>query len=351
MYNQGMDLIKGVNLGGWLVLEKWITPSIFTGSAAEDEYTLCQTGGKSIAERLAKHHSTFITEADFKWLAEQGITAVRIPVGYWIFGDVEPYYGAIEYLDKAFGWAEANRIDILLCLHGAPGSQNGEMHSGKKGAVGWDEDPANITQTVEVITRLAERYKLSSNLWGIELLNEPAASIPKRTLKRYYHRAYHSIRKTCGADVRVIINDIYQSKHWRWPLHWPFYKNVWFDTHQYQIFTDRERAMDASGHIAYTQNSVRKLLRALRFHHHLIVGEWSAALDPRSLAGRSQTKVTAAYGSYFDTQQAVYGQTDGWFYWTYKTEAKLATTLKRVSDATSPFDPWNFILAPGDKKP
>ena len=44
---------RGVNLGGWLALEKWITPSLYAGVQAEDEYTLCQTLGKAkAAERL-----------------------------------------------------------------------------------------------------------------------------------------------------------------------------------------------------------------------------------------------------------------------------------------------------------
>ena len=32
-----MDKIKGVNLGNWLVLEKWMSPELFEGTEAEDE--------------------------------------------------------------------------------------------------------------------------------------------------------------------------------------------------------------------------------------------------------------------------------------------------------------------------
>ena len=30
-------MIKGVNLGNWLVLEKWMSPGLFAGTEAEDE--------------------------------------------------------------------------------------------------------------------------------------------------------------------------------------------------------------------------------------------------------------------------------------------------------------------------
>ena len=32
--------IHGVNLGNWLVLEKWMSPALFEGTTAEDEYYL-----------------------------------------------------------------------------------------------------------------------------------------------------------------------------------------------------------------------------------------------------------------------------------------------------------------------
>lgn len=49
----GNKTIRGVNLGGWLVLEKWIRPSVFANlpSTVVDEYTFCQNLGKTEAEK------------------------------------------------------------------------------------------------------------------------------------------------------------------------------------------------------------------------------------------------------------------------------------------------------------
>ena len=33
--------LRGVNLGGWLVLEKWMVPDVYRGTDAPDEYSLC----------------------------------------------------------------------------------------------------------------------------------------------------------------------------------------------------------------------------------------------------------------------------------------------------------------------
>ena len=72
----GSQKVRGVNLGGWLVLEPWITPSMFddTGNdAIVDEWTFCQLQSRSTAEAaLQQHWSTFYSEADFAAIAAAG---------------------------------------------------------------------------------------------------------------------------------------------------------------------------------------------------------------------------------------------------------------------------------------
>ena len=112
MSDSGIKL-RGVNLGSWLVLEKWMVPSLFGGLQATDETTWCAEMGPRAAERLRAHWDSFITREDFCWIAEHGLDAVRIPVGHWIFGPDYPYHpkygeqrhpfvsGGIEVLDRA----------------------------------------------------------------------------------------------------------------------------------------------------------------------------------------------------------------------------------------------------------
>lgn len=59
--------VRGVNIGGWLVAEPWITPSLFDNTGDDrviDEYTF----GKYISDvgsRLESHWSSFYSESDF----------------------------------------------------------------------------------------------------------------------------------------------------------------------------------------------------------------------------------------------------------------------------------------------
>ena len=78
----GSEKIRGVNLGGWLVLEPWITPSIFddTGnSAIVDEWTFCAYQSRSTAMNVLQNHwSTFYTKSDFAYIQQAGYGHVLI---------------------------------------------------------------------------------------------------------------------------------------------------------------------------------------------------------------------------------------------------------------------------------
>ena len=47
--------VKGVNLGNWLVLEKWMSPALFEGTTAEDEYYLARQLPPGVYEAPRTH--------------------------------------------------------------------------------------------------------------------------------------------------------------------------------------------------------------------------------------------------------------------------------------------------------
>jgi aryl-phospho-beta-D-glucosidase BglC (GH1 family) len=114
--------VRGVNTGGWFVLEPWITPSIFEGNAAKDEWTFTEILGKDAAKsRLQSHWNSWFTQSDFNQMAAAGLNHVRIPIGYWsvIARDGEPYVqGAYEKLGEALDWANSAGLKVMIDLHG-----------------------------------------------------------------------------------------------------------------------------------------------------------------------------------------------------------------------------------------
>ena len=122
---------------------------------------------------LRRHRDTYITEDDFRAISAHGLNLVRIPVPFFIFGDVPGHPGCVEYLDRAFDWAERAGLKVLIDLHTVPGSQNGFDNGGLTGVVRWHTTPRQVAFALDVLERLARRYRDRPALYGIEVLNEP----------------------------------------------------------------------------------------------------------------------------------------------------------------------------------
>lgn len=319
-----MDKIRGVNLGGWLVLERWISPSLFRGSLAPDETSFwVELSGRKQAV-LNSHYESWITEADFAWIAQHGLNTVRIPVGYWLFGDELPFTQSVNYLDKAFAWAEKHGLQIIIDLHAAPGSQNGNDHSGKKGSIDWHTNPSNITKTLDVIAKLAKRFGNHSQLLAIELLNEPNEKIPRDILVHFYQEGYARVRAHSGAAV--IMADAWQPDCWQGVLSGPDFQNVWLDVHLYQAFGKDNERLSMLDHL----KKVRQWSDLLEHitSHPTLVGEWSLGLPPKAFRGLGDFDRDKAMQAYGKAQLQAFAQSHGWCYWTYKTEDKGAWSLR-----------------------
>lgn len=319
--------LKGVNLGGWLVLERWITPSVFDGLAAQDEYSFCLEAKDKLA-RLEKHRQGFIGEADFKWLAGNGINAIRIPVPHWLFGGFEPYVPAVEYLVKAMEWAHKYDLQVLLDIHTAPGSQNGRLHSGRSGEIGWHKDKCNVSASLGFVDQLCQRYGGHSALWGIELLNEPRAWISPRVLKSYYLEGYKLVRQYCGDGAAVVISDYFAPWRWAGFMPEPKFKNVVRDTHLYQCHKPADKKLNMAQHIDKAGGEWKDLMAKNGRSQPLIIGEWSLALDNQTFEGMDERQKNEALKAYANAQLSTFEDTSGWFYWTYKTETDSLWSYK-----------------------
>ncbi|MGR8934554.1 MAG: glycoside hydrolase family 5 protein [Gammaproteobacteria bacterium] len=340
--------LRGVNLGGWLVLEKWMTPSLFAGLEAGDETAYCVELGERAEPSLHKHWETFITRDDFAWLAGIGIDAVRIPLGHWIFGPDYPYHrayganrypygrGGIEILDLAFDWAEDYGLAMVLDLHAAPGCQNGFDNGGIQNVCEWHTREEYILHSLDVLERLAERYRNRPALHAIEVLNEPRRDIGTGLLQRYTADAYRRIRRHCRAeDVAVVFHDGFRPfRDWLDFLNAPEYSNVVFDMHRYQCFTREDNELDIYEHIRKAAGEWKREADDIIRHFALpvYIGEWSLGLNSQFVSHWAQDpfnheqrdmdafQQALAYRGYAAAQLAVFEKYLGWFFWSYKTE-------------------------------
>jgi len=359
--DSGLPVIRGVNLGGWLVLEKWMTPALFEGLRAPDETSFCRELGEKTSERLRPHHETFITEPDFAWIATHGLNLVRIPVGHWLFGDKPPFIGAIDILDKAFSWAEQYGLRVLLDLHAAQGCQNGFDNGGIQNVCEWPLYPENIDDSVRFIERLAERYGPHPALWGIQLLNEPRWDVPIDVLRGYYERGYQAVRQYAGEDAWVVFHDGFRfaltgadegarvkedlapplSKEqlseitiWDGFLEGPEYRHVMLDTHIYQTHSEIHQIMDLFDHLDMMKNRL-PMMEKMHTHWPVVVGEWSLGQPGRLTDGVGADRTDYVRKLYANLQLELYERLDGWVFWNYKlspeSEAQMPVWSYRAS--------------------
>lgn len=339
-----MERIRGVNLGNWLVLEKWMSPSMFAGTDCEDETWLCRKLPQDIKlERYLQHRSAYITERDFAYIANKGLNTVRIPVPYFIFGDVEPFVGCIEYLDKAFDWAEKYGLQILIDLHTVPGSQNGFDNGGLCGVCKWSQDLEAVKFALTVLERLAERYGTRPGLWGIEVLNEPIseevwtlADIPNRYpvvdpveaqgsapvttafLRTFYVDAYRVLRRHMPVSKAVVLHDGFRANEWKGFMKEDEFVNVVLDMHFYLMVADMTgQANDPDGYASYISRSAAEVEEMQAFFP-VIVGEWCVFNNTKGLKDMTPSERQTLYRSLADMQFQAWERGLGWFYWSYK---------------------------------
>ncbi|KAJ9118412.1 hypothetical protein QFC24_006241 [Naganishia onofrii] len=358
----GRDIVRGVNLGGWLVPEPFIVPALFEQfPKTVDEYTLAEAmrakGGAVYLESMMRnHYETFITEQDFAQIAQAGFNYLRIPIGYWAVetSDDEPYLEGVawHYFVRAIGWARKYGLRIDLDLHALPGSQNGWNHSGKSGFVNWMYGImgiANAQRTLSIHRTFAEfisQPQYSSVVTMLSLVNEVQADVVGlNALQTFYFQAYNTIRGVTGIGAGK--GPIILAHEGMWGVakfkdFLPGADRFALDQHPYLAFTlpntDSWEAQwkKACGWGGGTNESQRDF-------GIVIGGEWSAAINDCGywLGGVGSTPTFETIGSCDNYDQ--------WWTWDDATKQNVKTMALSTMDALQNYMFWTWKIGNSTK--
>ncbi|KAF9387945.1 hypothetical protein CPB97_001836 [Podila verticillata] len=369
-YANGTNIMRGVNLGGWLVLEPFITPSLFDpyiSAGVVDEYTLCKYLGPDASRKLLEnHYASWVTEATFIRLRDLGLNHVRIPVGFWALGNLtanEPYVPNVSwnYLLRGIEWARKYGIRVMVELHAAPGSQNGWNHSGRSGKIDWligTMGTVNAQRTVTYVQKLATffaspAYAHVGPIMG--MLNEPAAFvIGAEKVKSWYTPTFNSVRQATGAGEGpwLVIHDGFLGLD-AFSGFMPKSDRLMLDAHQYIMFNTDLMKMTPTAQLQFACSTWGEASRSstLKFGPTM-VGEFSVAVNDcaKYLNGinsgsrwegtrdevpgppmgscaneNDASKYSSTYKqflkTFFEAQVEAFEQGSGWFFWNFKTES------------------------------
>ncbi|KAF0682861.1 Aste57867_25048 [Aphanomyces stellatus] len=322
---------RGVNLGGWLVAEQWMTGDspIWTGVPANisgrGEFSTMAFLGRAAGQAaFDEHRRTWITETHIAQIAAAGLNLVRVPVGYWIQGcvglptiqlsnDCAVYAtGGLAYLDRLVrDWAVRYNVAVLVNVHGAPGSQNGADHSGPSMDDGahWSESDDHVRATRAFVVFLATRYRQDDAFLGVGLLNEPAGATDDSVLQQYYVDVYNDVRQGVGSDCILVTSPLLWCQNSRCMQDYGVDRShVWHDWHPYVVwgYDNQTDAQILANGVGAWANAIRTWTG-----HPLFLGEWTL------VGGAFNTPAGAT--SLVDAMLAmVNGAAAGWAFWSWR---------------------------------
>ncbi len=189
-------ILKGVNLGGWLMMEGYI---LHARNLAEQNFKknfAKALGEKTLREFEEQFRNSFIEEKDIKTIAGWDFNCVRVPFNYRLI-EKKPFRYAeegVSYLDKIVNWCQKYNLWAILDLHAAAGAQNHDWHSDSLGKADlWNGDGFK-ERTYRLWEFLADRYKDHQSVAGYDLLNEAVIHDAQR-LNNFYKNLIKRIRR------------------------------------------------------------------------------------------------------------------------------------------------------------
>jgi len=325
--------LRGVSLGGWLVEEMWMQPVTTappagsTLPAVRDHVSLwgvvrARLGEAATCRCRTAFRNAWLDESDFDRIRSTGLNSVRLPFLYDLVEEPE----GLAWLDRAIDWASRRGIYVVLDMHGLPGGQSKEHHTGQADQNRFFRDPRHIEHAERLWQTLARRYRDQPAVAAFELMNEPMGAPDIATLYLVQDRLYRAIRQIDSRHV-VIFEDGYTGLD-----HMPLpaiagWTNAMMSCHHYAFHASsaEEQINAARAHADYMQRSQERLGTPL------YLGEFNQEPhgSPRTIA-------------------AFVGDLDAhgwsWAFWTYKNLATNGTrtmwAIYRNPQPIEPLDPY-----------
>ncbi|KAJ7639059.1 glycoside hydrolase family 5 protein [Roridomyces roridus] len=369
----GVDRVYGVNLGGWLVMEPFITPSLYDKYAPDaiDEWTLSVAMANDPASgglgQLETHYDTFVTEQDIAQMAGAGLNWIRVPLPFWAIEtwEGEPFLAKTSwtYFLRMLEWARKYGMRVCLDLHTIPGSQNGYNHSGRLSPVNFlsgNMGLANAQRTLYYIRVLTEfisqpAYRDLIPIFGI--VNEALLGVIGRDqLTSFYLQAHTMIREITGFGEGngpyIAIHDGFQSLS-SWADFLQGSDRIMLDTHPYFSFGGVDTAPMAVLNGAGKLGGKWPLQACSAWGPSMntsqtafgvtFAGEWAASpnncgyflLGAGTTSSDPQCPEYDDYQNYNDTMkgallnyvQATMDAQQDWFFWTWKIGPNMAGVI------------------------
>ncbi len=242
-------LLRGINIGNWLVPEGYMFKFTNTNSPQRINETFSQLLGPEGAKKFWKQYrDNYITREDIAFIKKSGLNSIRVPFNYRLFvsEDQETRFEGpgFEMLDRIIAWCKAENLYVILDMHCAPGGQTGDNIDDSFGYPYLFESPEAQQLTVDLWKKIAERYAKETIVIGYDFLNEPIATYFDR--EQFNHKLEPLYKRISAAVRQVDKNHVLFLGGAQWNNNFtvfgpPFDKNIVYTYHKY--WCDTTQAM------------------------------------------------------------------------------------------------------------
>lgn len=174
-------LIRGTNLGNWLVPEGYMFKFKQASSPRLINEVFSELFGPAETQKFWKKYlANYITKGDIRYLHTLGMNSIRVPFNYRLFTD-EYYLGGngiqrgFALLDSVVNWCEEENMTVLLDMHAAPGGQTGDNIDDSYAYPFLYESKEDQDLLCSIWTKIASHYKNNTTIMGYDFFNEPIA--------------------------------------------------------------------------------------------------------------------------------------------------------------------------------
>ena len=236
--------LRGTNAGGLFVQESWMC-----STNVRDQKTLMSNlkdrfGENQMYSLLDYYEDNYWTESEFDNCKNLGMSVIRVPFTYmnlyrydsskndWVLRD-----NAFRKLDWFVEQCSQRGIYVILDLHGAFGSQNGQDHSGEVidnvSDVTFFSNSYNKNKTLELWKTVAAHFANNPAVAAYDTLNEPGEKAGTTGEKHwnFYNEMYNTIRSVDPNHI-IIMESCWGTSNLPNPQKYGW-TNVMYEYHHY----------------------------------------------------------------------------------------------------------------------
>jgi aryl-phospho-beta-D-glucosidase BglC (GH1 family) len=237
--------LKGLNLGGWLVMEPWMCPADSGG--LPDTYSIIteldsRFGVAAEQGLITTYQTNWITTADLDNIKNEGFNCVRVPVWWGNFYSITNTTSsgwrsdAFTVLDWLVTNCASRGIYVVIDMHGVVGGQSTSDDTGQQNQNQYWTSSVDQGETAYMWTQIATHYNGNSTVAGYDLINEPDNAPSNPVVWAAYTNLYTTVRAADPSHM-IILEGTFGSWNWSMLPNPSLYgwTNIVYSMHEYQF--------------------------------------------------------------------------------------------------------------------